>query len=257
MTTTDAKAQFDRQAHFYNERWASWSDESLRRLLTLADPKPDWRVLDIATGTGFTALALTPHVAEVVGLDIAPGMLAQAAKRGVGVPNVSWVEAPADHLPFDDADFDLVTSRIAPHHFPDVPAFLAESRRVLKPSGVFVLADTTVPDDDPEASRWQNAVEKERDPSHVANLSPSEWKQLVVDAAMTVTECETGGGGIALELEAWLETAGATGKRAQNVRQRFADAPQSARQAFQINSNTFVWQKVILRAIRHETSFVR
>lgn len=250
MTTTDAKAQFDRQAHFYNERWASWSDESLRRLLTLADPKPDWHVLDIATGTGFTALALAPHVAEVVGLDIAPGMLAQAAKRGVGVPNVSWVEAPADHLPFDDANFDLVTSRIAPHHFPDVPAFLAESRRVLKPSGVFVLADTTVPDDDPEASRWQNAVEKERDPSHVANLPPSDWKRLVTDAGLTVTDCETAGGGIVLELDAWLETAGTTGERAQKVRRMFDNAPASAQKAFRIDGGKFVWQRVILRAAK-------
>ncbi len=250
MTPADAKTQFDRQAAFYHERWASWSDESLRRLLTLADPKPDWRALDIATGTGFTALALAPHVAEVVGLDISPGMLTQASQRGLGVPNVTWIEAGADRLPFADDDFDLVTSRIAPHHFPDVPAFLAESRRVLKPGGVFVLADTTVPDDAPETSDWQNAVEKERDPSHVRNLPPSEWKRLVTGAGLTVTHCDAADGGIGLELETWLETAGATGKRADTVRRMFADAPPSVREAFQIDGAKFVWRRVVLRAER-------
>lgn len=250
-TTTDAKAQFDRQAHFYKERWASWSDESLRRLLTLADPKPSWRVLDIATGTGFTALAVAPLVAEVVGLDISPGMLTQARQRGISVPNVSWIEASADCLPFADADFDLVMSRIAPHHFPDIPAFLAEARRVLRPGGVFVLADTTVPDDDGQAAGWQNAVERERDPSHVANLSPETWRRLVTDAGLTVTDLDAAGGGIALELETWLETAGATGERAQKVRRMFADAPPSARKAFGIDGAKFVWQRVVLRAVKN------
>lgn len=251
-----ARAQFDRQAEKYNERWASWSEETLRRLLQLADPKPDWRVLDVATGTGFTALAVAPHVAQVTGSDVSPNMLAEAAKRAdaAGVTNVDWVEAPAEALPFADAAFDLVTARIAPHHFNDVPAFLAETRRVLKPEGVFVLADTTVPNDEPEAAAWQNAVERERDGSHVANLSPAAWRALVEAAGLRVTDLDPAGGGIGLELSAWLETAGCAGARAEHVRKLFANAPDSARRAFQITTGAdsetrFVWQRVVLRAV--------
>ena len=253
-----AKEQFDRQAAKYNERWASWSDETLQRMLELADPQPSWRALDVATGTGFTALAFAKFAAQVTGADLSPGMLAQAHARAAeqGVENVDWVEAPAEALPFADGAFDLVTARIAPHHFADVPAFLRETRRVLKPGGLFVLGDTTVPDDDPEAAAWQNTVEKERDPSHGENLSPARWRALCEGAGLTVTDCEYGGGKITIPLTQWLDTAGATGPRAARVRQLFADAPQSARRHFHIETDAttgeirFSWARVLLRAVR-------
>jgi ubiquinone/menaquinone biosynthesis C-methylase UbiE len=251
-----AREQFDRQAAKYNERWASWSDETLRRMLELADPQASWRVLDVATGTGFTALAFAPLVHSVVGTDISTGMLAEAQKRAreAGVGNVTWQEAAAEALPFPDASFDLVTVRIAPHHFTDVPAFLRETRRVLGPGGgALVLGDTTVPDDDPEAAAWQNAVERERDPSHVANLSPEQWRALCEAAGFTVTDLDGGSGRIPIELTAWLETAGCDAERAGGVRRRFAEAPASARRQFQIVTEgsggvRFAWKRVVLRA---------
>ncbi len=89
--SVSAREQFDRQAAHYDARWSSWSDETLRRMLELAEPRSDWRVLDVATGTGFTALAFAPLVREVVGADISPGMLAQARRRAgeAGVENVT------------------------------------------------------------------------------------------------------------------------------------------------------------------------
>jgi ubiquinone/menaquinone biosynthesis C-methylase UbiE len=254
--TSAAKVQFDRQAGKYNERWASWSDETLQRMLDLAQPQPTWQVLDVATGTGFTALAFAKHVDHVTGADLSPGMLAQADARAreQGVANVDWVEAAAEALPFADGTFDLVTVRIAPHHFADVSAFLRETRRVLKPGGAFVLGDTTVPGDDKEAADWQNAVEKERDPSHNENLSPERWNKLAAEAGLTVTDLEYGAGRITIPLTQWLDTSGATGERAARVRQMFAEAPESARRHFRIETATdgetrFSWARVLLRAI--------
>lgn len=252
-----AREQFDRQASNYNERWASWSDETLRRLLEWADPKPDWRVLDVATGTGFTALAFAPLVAEVVGADVSAGMLAEGAKRAAeqGIENVTWVEAAAETPPFPDESFDLVTCRIAPHHFVSIATFLAESRRVLKPGGILVIADTSVPDGQPEAAEWQNLVEKERDPSHVHNLTPSQWSLLCENAGLALTESEYRTGAITIPLSAWLDTAGAVGERAERVRQLFAEAPPAAVQEFRITTDekgetTFSWARVMLRAVR-------
>ena len=252
---TLAREQFNRQAAQYNNQWAQWSDETLRRMLELAQPQPTWRVLDVATGTGFTALAFAPHVSHVTGVDVSPGMLAQAEARAQeqNIHNVTWAEAPAETLPFADGSFECVTVRIAPHHFTDVGAFLREARRVLVNGGVFLLGDTTVPDGNTEAADWQNAVEKERDPSHNANLSPDTWRTLTQNAGFTVTDCETRTGAIPLVLSAWLHVAGCDEGRAARVRQMFTDAPASVQQAFRVTRNTngetlFAWQRVILRA---------
>lgn len=254
--TTSAKEQFDRQASRYDGKWAQWSDESLRRMLELAEPQPDWNALDIATGTGYTALAFAPHVAHVTGADVSPGMLAQGARRAEeqGIANVSWQEAPAEALPFADGSFDLVTVRIAPHHFLDARAFLSEVRRVLKPQGVFVFGDTTVLDDDVEAAYWQNAVERARDASHVANLPPQTWRVLAEAAGFNLTNLETVTGAIKLTLADWLEVSGCTGDRAETVRRMFRDAPASARREFQIETTSggdtsFAWPRVVFRAL--------
>ena len=257
-TVAAAREQFDRQAARYNERWASWSDETLRRMLDLANPGTDMAVLDVATGAGFTALAFAPHVLSVVGTDVSTGMLEQARRRAEaeGVDNVEWVEAPANAQPFPDGSFDLVTCRIAPHHFPDVSAFVREVARVLRPGGVFVLGDTTVPDGDSVVADWQNAVEKERDPSHGRNLPPSEWHYLCEAAGLAVTELDCVGGAIEIGLSDWLETAGCAGEPAERVRRLFADAPEAARAAFRIRTDDatgdtrFAWQRVVLRAAK-------
>ena len=250
-----AKEQFDKQATEYNAQWNTWSEETLTALLAAAQPKPADAVLDVATGTGFTALAFAPRVQSVIGLDVSPGMLRQAegyaAERGI--TNATFQEGTAELLPFADASFDLVTCRIAPHHFLSVPQFLSETARVLKPGGRFVLADTTVPDALPEAADWQNAVEAVRDPSHVKNYTPKEWRQMAEAAGLSVSECHTEGNGITIPLSDWITKAGCTPEQAADVRRAFAEAPESARAAYRIRTaadgeTVFTWPRVLLRA---------
>ena len=251
-----AKEQFDRQAAHYNTQWNSWSEEVLNSMLTSAQPKPTDAVLDVATGTGFTALAFAPRVQSVIGLDVSTGMLKQAEQYAQErrITNASFQEGPAEALPFEGQSFDLVTCRIAPHHFLDVQKFLAETARVLKPGGSFVLADTTVPDNLPEAAEWQNGVEVVRDPSHVRNYTPGEWRHMAEAAGLTVTECRTDGGGITIPLSDWLRRAGCAPEQSAEVRRRFSEAPQSARKAFQIVTDAggeivFTWQRVLMKAV--------
>lgn len=255
---TSAKEQFDRQAAHYNEQWASWSDETLRRMLELANPQPGWRVLDVATGTGFTALAFARYVREVVGTDISPKMLEQAAKRAreQGIRNAAWQEASAEWLPFPHTSFDLITCRIAPHHFASVQEFLKECYRVLKPNSLLVIGDTAVPDGKPAAADWQNRVEWERDNSHVRNLSPNEWRERAAEAGFVVTDVEYRPGAITIPLSQWLETSGTVGDQADRVRRWFSNAPESAREEFRIATDplteevTFSWARVLLRAMK-------
>src|SRR3979409_1446367 len=99
---------------------------SLGRLVELVQPKASWQALDVATGAGHTAAAFAPHVARVIASDPTAEMLQGAAKTATarGFANMETAPADAEALPFEDARFDLVTCRIAPHHFPDIPTFV-------------------------------------------------------------------------------------------------------------------------------------
>jgi ubiquinone/menaquinone biosynthesis C-methylase UbiE len=162
----------------------------LARLIELVQPAAHERMLDIATGGGHVAKTFAPHVAEVVASDLTPEMLAEAEKfiLGIGIVNVSFVQADAEDLPFDSASFEIVTCRIAPHHFPHPERFVAEVARVLRPGGRFGLIDSVVPSG--ELGELYNRFEAARDPSHVRSLATEEWVDLLVQNGLTVRAVE-------------------------------------------------------------------
>ena len=109
-----------------------------------------------------------------------------------GITNVTFVEADAHALGFDDDSFDLVTCRIAPHHFFDPAQFVGESARVLRPGGLFGLVDNLAPEDT-ESAVWCDDFERRRDLSHLRCLPASEWIELIEGAGLEVTAFETMG----------------------------------------------------------------
>lgn len=175
---------------------------SLQRLVELVGPKADWQALDIATGGGHTALVFAPHVERMIASDLTQEMLDQVAKQvdAQGITNVETRPADAEKLAFDDAAFDLVTCRIAPHHFPDIPAFIGEVFRVLKPGGVFALVDNAAPDaatnpgfDAGElaaAAETYNMFEKIRDPSHNQAWTTGAWLAAIDEAGFDIRHSE-------------------------------------------------------------------
>jgi ubiquinone/menaquinone biosynthesis C-methylase UbiE len=184
------RRQFGQNAANYATSVVHAKGASLERLVELMAPDGDWRVLDIATAAGHTAFAFAPHVAEVVASDLTPEMLEVARAGGVerGLSNVAYELADAESLPFDDASFDAVTCRIAPHHFPNPQAFIAEVARVLRPGGRFGLVDNMV---NPEASQFVNDWERKRDPSHVLALGLEEWESMTSAAGLATEQAET------------------------------------------------------------------
>jgi len=163
----------------------------LERIVELAQPQTDWRVLDVATGGGHTALAFAPHVKEVVASDFTPQMLvaAEAFIREQGMENVTFQEADAEHLPFEDASFDLVTCRVAAHHFPDIFAFMQQAARVLKPGGILIVHDHVAPED-VKVADYVNAYEKLRDAGHARILPESEWRGTFLDVDLKILHVE-------------------------------------------------------------------
>jgi ubiquinone/menaquinone biosynthesis C-methylase UbiE len=170
----DVRSRFAPVAANYTRSTFHTASERLQEVLDLAQPRPDDIVLDVATGTGNTAFVLAPHVRRVVGLDLTREML-DHARRIAGerqLDNTGWVIGDAGKLPFSDETFDVYTVRAAPHHFPDIDAFMSEALRVMKRSGRAVFIDCAPP---AAAREVLHEVEMRRDPSHVRSLTLEEW----------------------------------------------------------------------------------
>lgn len=148
---SDVKKQFGRSAASYVTSEGHRKGGDLQTLIALAD----------ATGGGHTANALAPRVRKVIALDLTPEMLAAAENfiRGNGHDNVEYVEGDAEKLPFSDESFNIVSCRIAPHHFPNITSFVSEVSRVLKTGGQFLLDDNVAPENK-EFDEFYNTVEK-------------------------------------------------------------------------------------------------
>jgi SAM-dependent methyltransferase len=187
-----SKERYTRFADGYitSETHARGSD--LDRLLAIVEPQSHWQALDIATGGGHTALKFAPHVAHVIASDLTPRMLQKARHFIVeeqGVDNVSFERADAEALPFEGDRFDLVTCRIAPHHFPDAQRFVEECARVLKPGAVLMLQDHVLPAD-AEAARFVDQFERLRDASHNRAFDEGEWMGMFKHAGFEVEYSE-------------------------------------------------------------------
>ena len=181
------REQFSQHADYYAQSSAHAKGDTLDVILDFAEPKGTEQTLDVATGTGFTAFAFAPKVAHVVATDLTPEMIAKAAELAnkQAIKNIAFSVAAAEALPFTDASLDLVTCRIAPHHFQDVPKFLSEVHRVLRTNGLFCLVDSVSPE--PEKLRaWQNRVEALRDNSHVYGYPPSQWDVMIAAAGFSL-----------------------------------------------------------------------
>ncbi len=151
--------------------------------------------LDVASGGGHVARRLREAGFDVVTVDPSPGMHAD-------------VLSTADELPFADGSFDVVVSRIAPHHFADVRAAMHEMARV---SGRLVL-----PVDNLNRGEQVEEAERLRDPTHVRNYSEVEWHDFFEQAGLDVEAVEVIE--TTIELEPWLARAGSMGEEAQRVR---------------------------------------
>ena len=167
MSTSLVQQQFGANAEKYVQSRVHAQGHSLSRMVTLAEPQAHWLALDVAPGGGHSAIAIARHVSRVVAVDITYEILVAARTHATGqdLGNLVWVQGDGGTLPLPDETFDLVTCRVALHHFPDQAAAIGDWARVLKPGGRLVLVDNIGPDD-PEACQYVNTFEKIRDPSH-------------------------------------------------------------------------------------------
>lgn len=218
---------FTRHARAYAVSEGHARGRDLGRLVDGVGAAPGLSALDVATGTGHTALALAEAGAEVVGLDPTPVMLAEARRlaeaRGLR-GRVRFVQGLAESLPFPDAAFKIVTCRRAAHHFRDIPAAVREMARVLAPGGRLGIVDLC-----PEADLAEvvNRLERLRDETHAAALDEAAWRAVVLGAGLEMTVEE-----LTVEespLQEWLSPVAADGPQAAAVRAALEGLPETVR----------------------------
>jgi SAM-dependent methyltransferase len=211
---------WSQRAEAFRESPTHREGPDLDLLVEWCEPGADVKVLDVATGGGHVARRLREGGCTVVTVDPAPGMKAD-------------VLAPADHLPFEDGSFDVVTCRIAAHHFPDLNAAVTEMARVS--NRLLVIEDNLFRGDHVEEA------ERLRDPTHVRCYSEHEWKDIVTGAGFEVEQVEHFDR--RQSLDAWLERVDTPPDAAARIRELLAD---------RIDVGMLAFESILLKARRSQ-----
>ena len=208
--------EFTRQADAYAIAPTVSDPDRIARLVQAVAPAADARVLDVACGPGFLALAFARHCREAVGVDLtdAPLAIANRNRQQRGLNNVRFQRADADRLPFADGEFDVALCRFALHHMEDPGRVLCEMARVCR--GTVAIEDLVTSEHRGRAD-YQNRVERLRDPSHTRALPPSELIGLLTAAGLEIERLYSGEAAQPVEL--WLSNSQTPPDRATEVRQ--------------------------------------
>lgn len=238
-----SQEQFDRQSRNYGPSHILADVSDIAAALDGVVVPTSGRALDVATGGGHTAVWLAERGWAVTASDLSHAMLQRAselaAAKGIALETALH---EAERLPYDGGAFQIVTCRVAAHHFSNPEAFVSDVARVLQPGGIFLLIDGSVPDGEPEAAEWIHAVEKWRDPSHGRFLSPDEWSELCRNAGLEILKCGTTPFKQP-DLQWYFETAGTPAPNRDEVMKLIRSAPDQAVRAFRLSEENgkVVW----------------
>ncbi|PGY14282.1 class I SAM-dependent methyltransferase [Bacillus sp. AFS031507] len=250
----DVQQQFGKSADSYVSSTIHKDGNDLQKLLEMAMTTGEEELLDVATGGGHTANAFASCVKKVTAVDLTPEMLAAAQNYIIdnGHQNVEFIIGDAEVLPFSEGVFDIVTCRIAPHHFPNVNKFVDEVHRVLKPSGQFLLDDNVVPEEE-EYDLFYNTIEKWRDYSHFRAWKKSEWLRMLEISGFEIFEWHRFEK--TFHYEPWCNRMNLPEDEKDKLTQFILSASPKVKEKFKIiiKDNqiiSFVGEAVILRAIK-------
>lgn len=226
MTTPSrVREEFSRQAETLSVAGAFTDADVLERVRAAVAPTKGMRILDLGCGPGIVAASLAPHAGNVVALDLTPEMLKKVRQRceAAGLQNVRLALGAAEDLPFEDASFDAVVTRLTLHHLPDPRRALGEMVRVVGSRGRIVVADV-VSSEDAEDAALHNALETLRDPSHERMLSSNELRSAVEARGLRVTA--TASWDMPREFEEWIRITNAPERRVplRTIMRRLAQA---------------------------------
>lgn len=189
------------------------SEDSLRRART---------ILDVATGTGAVARALTREKNHVIGLDLSRPMLERAAHHRSSA-KVRYVRARGEALPIKDGAIDVVVCRNGLHQMTEPRLALHEFGRVLSPSGMVCVIESVAPPPDPVKSHWRRIIllkDTGRHPDFT--YTARELEAWIEECGLDVMRVASQD--VFFDVDEWITMGGVTGARAKEVRELFERA---------------------------------
>jgi ubiquinone/menaquinone biosynthesis C-methylase UbiE len=207
MADDPLRQRFVRSAERVAARQDARAAELAEHVKRFVLPRGDERALDVGTGAGALALALAPHVREVVGVDVVPELLALARERAPA--NATFLEGDATHLEFPAGSFDLAGTMRTLHHIARPELVVAELTRVTRQDGHVLVVDQVAPIDPLEAVELDR-FERARDPSHRRLLPDTDMRALFDANRLVLLRAEFHSE--ARELEAYLDLAACEGE---------------------------------------------
>lgn len=142
--------------------------------------KADMKILDLGTGSGYLSFPIAqkyPNI-SIIGLDIVEKALEvnRSVAKEKNIRNISFISYNGIDFPFADSEFDMVISRCALHHFPDIQKSISEVSRVIKRGGFFFVSDPTPNIND--TSRFVDEYMQLKKDSHIKFYTEDEWLQI-------------------------------------------------------------------------------
>lgn len=146
MKTKEEFEKSFKENDFYNKQ--TQDDIHLNKIISFLPIKDKMRILDLGTGSGYLAFNLARKYPNVLitGLDIVnEALIINSKKRDEEkLDNLIFINYDGFKFPFPDGSFDMVISRYAIHHFPDICSSIKEVNRVLRKDGYFFISDPTI-----------------------------------------------------------------------------------------------------------------
>ena len=163
---------------FYNKQ--TQDEQHLKNILDFLPINADMKILDLGTGSGYLSFPIAKKYSNisVIGLDIVEKALEVNRFRAKEeqIRNISFITYNGIEFPFSDSEFDMVISRYALHHFPDIQKSISEVSRVLKRGGFLFVSDPTPNAND--TSRFVDGYMQLKKDGHIKFYTKEEWLQI-------------------------------------------------------------------------------
>lgn len=166
------------ESNYYNIQ--TKDEKHLNKIIESLDLNDGYKVLDLGTGSGYLSFSIAENSpnCQIVGLDIVVNTLEKNREKvsEQKLKNLTFISYDGINFPFPDNTFDVIVTRYALHHFPEIKKSFKEISRVLKPGGQLFISDPTPNEDD--KFHFIDKYMQMKDDGHIKFYTKDEFNEL-------------------------------------------------------------------------------